>query len=172
MPRIRSHLACLLACVAAAALGAGCRPKSTGKSPSPAGDASGGGGGILGGAVRPGGAEGAGGTRPFSLRVDSQNRLRQIGLAYQQAALLGDKVTGPEALGRETQMKDPSGQPYEVVWNVDPGKLGGRGAQLLLAWEEVPDKEGGRCVLMADCTTVGYLRADEFERAQKATPNR
>ena len=81
-------------------------------------------------------------------------------------------IEAPEVLGPDVRLTDPSGQPYEVVWNVDPGKLGDRAPRLLLAWEKAPDKDGGRCVLMADCKTLAYLRADEFDRAEKASPNR
>jgi hypothetical protein len=104
----------------------------------------------------------------IDLRVDSENRLRQIGLAYQQAVILGP-VTGPEALGKGIRLKDPRGRPYEVVWRVDPARLGGEGS-LLLAWEQAPDEENGRCVLRVDGSTA-HVSEDEFRQAAKARPN-
>jgi hypothetical protein len=104
----------------------------------------------------------------LDLRLESENRLRQIGLAYQAAAILGP-VTGPEVLGKNIRLKDPRGGPYEVVWRVDPARAGGEGS-LLLAWEQAPDEQNGRCVLRVDGSTA-HLSEDEFKQAAKARPN-
>jgi hypothetical protein len=109
---------------------------------------------------------GGGLPRP-DLRMESLNRLRQIGLAYQQAAIDGP-VAGPRSLGG-VQLNDPRGRPYEIVWRVDPGQPAG-GGEALLAWEGEADSQGGRCVLRADCSSVEYLGEGRFEKTPRAQP--
>jgi hypothetical protein len=131
----------------------GCRKKKEGKPP--AGPAP----------VNPGG----GGVRS-KVSVDVKNRLTQIGLAYQTAAIDGP-VSGPQALAG-VQLKDSNGQAFEIVWNVNFNRLGGNGSEMLLAWQSVPDETNGRWVLKADCKTVEYLADDVFQKTAKARASR
>jgi hypothetical protein len=61
-------------------------------------------------------------------------------------------------------------QPFVIVWGVDPSKLSDKGRGMLLAWEATGDKDGKRCVLMADAQTTKTVTAAEFEALRKATP--
>jgi hypothetical protein len=106
--------------------------------------------------------------RRVDLRLDSQNRLRQIGLAYQTAAIAGS-VTGPAEFSG-LKLVHPRDVPYDIVWRVDPGKAASFDNQALLAWEAKPDPTNGRCVLRVD-GSVDYLSEADFQKASRAKPN-
>ncbi|MER3416478.1 MAG: hypothetical protein C4297_09740 [Gemmataceae bacterium] len=111
-------------------------------------------------------------TRETQMRLVSQNNLRNIGIAYMIAAQTGP-VMGPADLGSDVKLVCPrDNQPYEIIWGVDVTRLPSGGRHLLLAWEKTPDADGGRCVLMADCTTVSYMTAQEFATAPRAQGRR
>jgi hypothetical protein len=124
----------------------------------------------------PAGPAGGGASVPRpDLRVKTLNNLRQLGLAYRNAAILGP-VTGPGSLGREMAgvLRSPRDeQPFEVVWRFDPGRAAGEDLSgLVLAWEKTADAEGGRCVLFADCATARHLSAAEAQKVQAVKANR
>jgi hypothetical protein len=128
---------------------------------------------LLGCGEPPQPAVGGGGIPRPDQRVQMQSNLKQIGLAYKAAAILGT-VRGPDDLGKELTpllkgVRDD--QPLEIVWKVDPSKVQNAGATRL-AWEKTGDRKNGRYVLMADCTTVQYLAGPEFKETPAATPNR
>jgi hypothetical protein len=117
-------------------------------------------------------AVGGGGIPRPDQRVQMQMNLRQIGLGYKTAALLGT-VRGPDELGKEfapllKSVRDD--QPLEIVWKVDPSKVQDA-SNTRLAWEKNGDREKGRYVLMADCTTIRYLTEAEFNKTPAAQPN-
>jgi hypothetical protein len=117
-------------------------------------------------------AVGGGGIPRPDQRVQMQSNLRQIGQGYKIAALQGT-VRGPDDLGKGfapllKSVRDD--QPLEIVWKVDPSKVQNAGATRL-AWEKTGDRDKGRYVLMADCTTVQYLTESEFTKTPAATPN-
>lgn len=111
------------------------------------------------------------------LKMKSQlGNLRNIGLAYRNASLLGpvkDKETLKQFLegGDKFFICPRDDQPYEIVYRVNLSNLPQGSSNTLLAWEATPDNKGGRNVLMADCSTVKYMAADEFDRTPKANPN-
>jgi hypothetical protein len=109
------------------------------------------------------------------LEVKTLHNLRQLGLAYRQAAMLGP-VVGPASLGREMAgvLKSPRDEkPFDVVWRFDPGRAAGQDtSRLVLAWEKTADKDGGRFVLFADCATARYLNAEESKQVEAVKANR
>jgi hypothetical protein len=146
-----SKLAMLLGSIALTAMLLGCGDSHS--SPAPA---------VQGGSGIP---------RPDQ-RLQMQSNLKQIGLAYKIAAS-GAAVRGPDDLGKEfagllKSVRDD--QPLEIVWKVDPSKVQ-NASMTRLVWEKTGDRDKGRYVLMADCTTVQYLTEAEFKKMPAATPN-
>jgi hypothetical protein len=127
---------------------------------------------AVGGGGVPQPAVGGGGIPRPDQRVQMQSNLKQIGLAYKTAAI-GGVARGPDDLGREfagllKSVRDD--EPLEIVWKVDPSRVQ-NASTTRLAWEKTGDREKGRYVLMADCTTVQYLPEAEFKKTPAAQPN-
>jgi len=59
-------------------------------------------------------------------------------------------------------------KPFVIVWGVDLTKLPGGGIGHVLAWEQTPNGEGNRCVLLADGKTAKVLPDAEFQKLPKA----
>lgn len=117
-----------------------------------------------------------GGIGRLDLRIKSEANLRQIGVAY-QAALTTSPPRGPEDLkayldNAERILTSPRDKkPYHIVWGVDPSRLSTPTAETIIAWEQTPDQDGGRVVLMADMHTCKYLTEGEFASTTKAKGN-
>ena len=117
-------------------------------------------------------AVGGGGIPRPDQRVQMQSNLKQIGLAYKTAAI-GATVRGPDDLGKDLTplLKSPrDDEPLEIVWKVDPSRVQDAG-KTRLAWEKTGDRDKGRWVLMADCSTVQYLTEAEFAKTPAAKAN-
>lgn len=107
-------------------------------------------------------------------RTKAMGQLHNIGVAYAAAIASGRPPRNLNELKEWTEGNQSvfnaarDRQPFEVVWNVDPGKLTTPTTETLLAWENTADEKGGRTVLMADCSTVKHLSRDEFDKAPRA----
>ena len=97
--------------------------------------------------------------------------LRMVGEAYRDHLRYAKKP--PQAADFTAEAGDWKSQrdnePFVIVWGVDLGKLPGGGAGLALAWEKTGDKDGSRCVLLADGKTAKVVTAAEFDTLPKAT---
>jgi hypothetical protein len=108
----------------------------------------------------------------LDLRLKAQNDLRNIGRAYSIVSIShpphgwDDLKEGMEG---HTPLSSPRDkQPYQVVWGVNISNLQSASGETLLAWEQTADADGGRCVLMADCQSVKYVKEEEFQKLEKA----
>jgi hypothetical protein len=107
-------------------------------------------------------------------RTKAMGQLRNIGFAYAAALASGQPPKNLDELKEWTESNQAifqaarDRQPFEIIWSVDPGKLATPTAETLLAWEKTADDSGGRCALMADCSTVKHLTRDEFDKAPRA----
>jgi hypothetical protein len=92
-----------------------------------------------------------------------------IGKAY-ELALVDKPPKNHDDLGQPQlwTKRDLQKKEIEVLYGVDPKKLGEEAPNRMLAWEKEPDADGGRMVLMADCKSVKYLSENEFQRTPKA----
>jgi hypothetical protein len=100
----------------------------------------------------------------------TQSQLRLVGRAYRRH-LVADKVPP-----REEDLRDiidvcrsqRNGEPFVILWGVDLTALPGGGVGMLLAWEQTADKNGTRCVLMADGMTTKVVSDEEFYKLPPA----
>jgi hypothetical protein len=124
----------------------------------------------------PGGKAGVG-VAGVKERTKAMSQLRNIGLAYAAALASGRPPKNLDDLKEWTESNQAifqaprDRQPFEIAWSVDPGKLTSPSTETLLAWEKTADDSGGRCALMADCSTVKHLTRDEFDKAPRAKGN-
>lgn len=122
----------------------------------------------------------AGGGGPLiarpDLRTKAMDYLRQIGLAYQNAATQGP-VNGPGDIkafleGGDRYLVSPRDKkPFDIVYKVRLDQLPAGRSGTLLAWEATPESNGGRAVLFADCNGVRFVSSEEFARLPKAKSN-
>lgn len=115
----------------------------------------------------------SGGINQRALDVQTMARLKNLGFTYQMASRpprgFNDLLENTEQQpGMFQSARDK--QQFEVVWGVNMSNASttGGGGNALLAWEKTPAPDGGRCVLMANCSTVQYLNKEEFEKAPRA----
>ena len=129
--------------------------------------------GCAGQQAEPGGKAG-GGAAGLKERAAAMGQLKNIGYAYAMAVASGRPPKNLDELKEWSESNQAifkaarDQQPFEIVWNVDPGKLATPTTETLLAWEKTADEKGGRCVLMADCSTVVRLSKDAFDSAPRA----
>jgi hypothetical protein len=100
--------------------------------------------------------------------VQVQEYLRNIAVSYLAASVGGSPPRNMEELGVEGRwQKSPRDkEPFEIIYGVNTSQQDA--GKFLLAWEKTADKDGGRCVLMADCKTIGYLKDEEFKNTPRA----
>lgn len=97
--------------------------------------------------------------------------LLNIGKAYQMASIANGKPPKDAVeldAGVMKTKRDMQDHEVEVVYGVNPKKLGDEAGEYMLAWEKLPTNDGYRMVLMADFTTVKYVSQAEFEKMKKA----
>ncbi|HEY7313653.1 MAG TPA: hypothetical protein VH643_30155 [Gemmataceae bacterium] len=100
----------------------------------------------------------------------TQSQLRLVGKAYRRH-LAAKKVPPQEEDFQnvlDIWLSHRDGEPFVILWGVDLTRLPEGGAGLLLAWEQTADKDGARCVLMADGTTTKVISDDEFNKLPRA----
>lgn len=105
--------------------------------------------------------------------VQTNARLKNLGLTYKMAAIGGRTPKSFDDLLEHTEKQPGMFQSardkkeFEVVWGVNLNNIQDS-TTTLLAWEKTADPNGGRCVLMADCSTAQYLNKEEFDKAPRA----
>jgi hypothetical protein len=107
----------------------------------------------------------------------TQHGLRRLGQLYLRALQKGSPPQSPQELkaveGADDEDYDyltaeRSGEPFVIVWGLNPAQLPDGGSTMLLAWEASADGHGGRFVEMADCRTSKYLSEEQFQSTPKA----
>jgi len=97
--------------------------------------------------------------------------LLNIGRSYQMASIANGKPPKDAVeldAGVMKTKRDMQDHEVEVVYGVNPKRLGDEPGEYMLAWEKLPTNDGYRMVLMADFTTVKYVSQAEFEKMKKA----
>jgi hypothetical protein len=104
------------------------------------------------------------------LRLDGTlETLRMVGKSYLRRLAQLKSPPREEDMGEVTSLwrsrRDEA--PLVILWGVDLNQLPD-GAGVLLAWEQFPDDEERRCVLMADGKTAKLVSAEEFDKLPRA----